>query len=206
MLSTSNILEIENSLKIFFDKVDREVNSESREGKTYLKKYSERDGMNILNKVYDYSLKVCDKVNQDVIDGYDNFNLIGVQVTSTKTKTPKYNIKTVDKFPPNEYPQLNKLKFFVLTFDSRWRVYENWTELNKYFFNCKADIITLFTLKNDIINITDITKILDIIKTLYLIFSKEFEDLMNYLSPILLKSNNIQNINSTTADFKTYTF
>ena len=204
MIHDSTIIKIDKKLEDFFDKSDRQIDRESKAWMNYLKKYAERDWMELLNQIYWYNIILCTKINEESIDWEDINKSLWIQI-SNRIDKPKFR-NTIKAFPPSEKTYLSKLIFLVLTYNSRWTTYKTWIDLNNTYFNCSYNIISLYKLHQDIISITDIKKIFDIINTLYLMFPNEFSDLIDELKRILLKYNDLQKIRDSVGGLKSETF
>lgn len=201
MLKKSSSILIDDKLEAFFMKCDYQMINEWKKWMTFLKKYAERDWLNLLNYIYWKNFKQSSNPIQWVIDWEDIEKNIWIQVT-IETEKSKFRDDTINKFPPKWKEYLKKLEFLVLTYNSRWNVFKSWNDLNCDFFTCTEDIYTLFRLHKDIMQLADIEKIFDIIKILNSMYPGEFSELISYIKDIEISNNNLDEIKKSVLEFK----
>lgn len=170
---------LEKSLNKFFIQAHYNINWEWPRWKSYYKIFAEPECMCILNGYFWYNFNMCDKVNQKAIDWYDSNKDIWIQVTNRTDKTEKFKKDTINEADKLiDYPNLKKLKFFVLQL--KWNTYTKWNDLNKsisngdkFDFNNSEDIITFDTIIKNITSETDLLRIKKFMSILITLFPKE---------------------------------
>lgn len=195
MIDNCTLQKIDKTFKNFFTEVSMWISNESKEWINYLKKWAEEHSKYIFNKVYGYNLEKCAKINQEKIDLYDKVRHLWLQVTWSKKKG---ECKVVIENPfSKEFPEIKTIKFFFLNFDSSNKFHKNWIDLNNEYFRSEEDIITLFNLKQDIMN-KDINDLIDIIITFNTLFPEKFKELISYLNSVTLSNNDLKKIKDMT--------